>query len=342
MGGDSGLLGREGAHEREVLRRVKRVQSLAAGGVERERMAQAEMFQTRPQKLVAPSQDTPMSMFQAATWAMAFPDLFPWGDGVPFLKRETPMEAAEVFRYLLLRVALSSPLCSPSTCSKPWRCTASADIRELIRSPDVDVSLASVLAASANILGTEGHRSPNLADSRAPMFLQLHLQDVQGQVEGFQVNLNWDLEEPSLPSLPAMRRALAANPVSQARFFHKMMLLEEEILGTLAPMTMATPHRPSRAALATWLPFAGLWKRKAEGRYTRTFFVCWWGTICRSASAAACRALLAARPGTSTVGYIRLCSRVCGHVFLRVHFHEAKACTQTRVRLSWSWSAGVS
>ena len=102
MGGDSGLLGREGAHEREVLRRVKRVQSLAAGGVERERMAQAEMFETRPQKLVVPSQDTPMSMFQAATWAMAFPDLFPWGDGVPFLKRETPMEAAEVFRYLLL------------------------------------------------------------------------------------------------------------------------------------------------------------------------------------------------------------------------------------------------
>ena len=143
-----------------------------------------------------------------------------------------------------------------------------ADIRELIRSPDVDVSLkkalASVLAASANILGTEGHRSqirlrghaagwhygtthlfatPNLADSRAPMFLQLHLQDVQGQVEEFQVNLNWDLEEPSLPSLPAMRRALAADPVSQARFFHKMMLLFfEEILGTLPPMTRASYH----------------------------------------------------------------------------------------------------
>ena len=143
-----------------------------------------------------------------------------------------------------------------------------ADIRELIRSPDVDVSLkkalASVLAASANILGTEGQRSkirlrghaagwhygtthlfvtPNLADSRAPMFLQLHLQDVQGQVEEFQVNLNWDLEEPSLPSLPAMWRALAADPVSQARFFHEMMLLFfEEILGTLPPMTRASYH----------------------------------------------------------------------------------------------------
>ena len=125
-------------------------------------------------------------------------------------------------------------------------------------------ALASALAASANILGTEGHRSqirlrghaagwhygtthlfvtPNLADSCAPMFLQLHLQDVQGQVEEFQVDLNWDLEEPSLPSLPAMRRALAADPVSQARFFHEMMLLFfEEILGTLPPMTRASYH----------------------------------------------------------------------------------------------------
>ena len=102
MGGDSGLLGREGAHEREVLRRVKRVQSLAAGGVERERMAQAEMFETRPQKLVA--QDTPMSMFQTATWAMAFPDLL---TACLSLRGRLPcMEAAEVFRYLLLREEL--------------------------------------------------------------------------------------------------------------------------------------------------------------------------------------------------------------------------------------------
>ncbi|CAJ1458768.1 unnamed protein product, partial [Effrenium voratum] len=37
----------------------------------------------------------------------AFPNLFPWGDGVPpFVKRETSMEAAEVFRYMLLREEL--------------------------------------------------------------------------------------------------------------------------------------------------------------------------------------------------------------------------------------------
>ena len=100
-----GLLGREGAQERLVLRRVQRVQSLAKG-VEQERRAQGQMFEVRPQKLVVPSRDEPMNMFQPATWAMAFPELFPWGDGVPFVKRETSMEAGEVFRYLLLREEL--------------------------------------------------------------------------------------------------------------------------------------------------------------------------------------------------------------------------------------------
>ena len=47
-----------------------------------------------------------MNMFQPATWAMAFPDLFPWADGAPFVKRETSVEAGEVFRYLLLREEL--------------------------------------------------------------------------------------------------------------------------------------------------------------------------------------------------------------------------------------------
>ena len=88
-----------------MLRRVERVQSLAKG-VEQERRAQGQMFEVRPQKLVVPSRDEPMNMFQPATWAMAFPELFPWGDGVPFVKRETSMEAGEVFRYLLLREEL--------------------------------------------------------------------------------------------------------------------------------------------------------------------------------------------------------------------------------------------
>lgn len=45
-------------------------------------------------------------MFEAATWEMSLPDLFPWGDGLPFLKRETSLDASELFRYLLLREEL--------------------------------------------------------------------------------------------------------------------------------------------------------------------------------------------------------------------------------------------
>ena len=37
---------------------------------------------------------------------MAFPELFPWGDGVPFLKRDIALTAEEVFQYLLLREEL--------------------------------------------------------------------------------------------------------------------------------------------------------------------------------------------------------------------------------------------
>ena len=140
-----------------------------------------------------------------------------------------------------------------------------ADIRELLRSPDVDVplkrALGSVLQASSNVLGTEGHRSqirlrghaagwhygpsrifvtPNLADSRASLLLQLHLQG-GSRVEAYEVDLAWDLEAPALPSLSAMRRILAADPISQARFFDVMMtLFFEEILGTLPPLTRAS------------------------------------------------------------------------------------------------------
>ncbi|CAK9025806.1 unnamed protein product, partial [Durusdinium trenchii] len=305
------LLGREGAHERGVLRRIRQVQTVAAHGVETERQAQGQMFEVRPQKLVVPSRDTPLSMFEPGTWAMAFPTLFPWGDGVPFLKRETSMEASEVFRYLLLREELqysgdagvedeeqllptmydvqrrltlmrtSKAYVKRSGFGRHCSVIASvtsehllkamalhgekADIRELLRSPDVDVplkrALGSVLQASSNVLGTEGHRSqirlrghaagwhygpshifvtPNLADSRASLLLQLHLQG-GSRVEAYEVDLAWDLEAPALPSLSAMRRILAADPVSQARFFDVMMtLFFEEILGTLPPLTRAS------------------------------------------------------------------------------------------------------
>ncbi|CAE7548235.1 tkt [Symbiodinium sp. CCMP2592] len=122
-----GLLGREGQQERAVLRRVQKVQSMAKG-VEQERRAQKQMFEVRPQKLVVPSRDEPMNMFQPATWAMAFPELFPWGDGVPFVRRETGMEAGEVFRYLLLREELvygdtiASPALPRWSMSVSWQC----------------------------------------------------------------------------------------------------------------------------------------------------------------------------------------------------------------------------
>ena len=52
---EGGLLGREGAQEQRVLRRIQKVQTMAAGGVEQERHAQGQMFEVRPQKLVAPA-----------------------------------------------------------------------------------------------------------------------------------------------------------------------------------------------------------------------------------------------------------------------------------------------
>ena len=42
-----------------------------------------------------PSGQDPVSMFDPATWGMAFPELFPFGDGVPFLFRETKMSFLE-------------------------------------------------------------------------------------------------------------------------------------------------------------------------------------------------------------------------------------------------------
>ena len=82
-----------------------------------------------------------LSMFDLAIWATVFPDLFSWGDGVPFPKRhgsyrlrarfvdrafasrcclrtrtsasrrcEKPVQASEVFQYSLLREELAHSL----------------------------------------------------------------------------------------------------------------------------------------------------------------------------------------------------------------------------------------
>lgn len=99
-------MGREGNQEKQVLTKIKNIQKIARGTAENDRNVESSMFQVKPSKLVVPTKDEPLSMFEPATWGMSFPDLFPYGDGLPFLKRETNMDATEVFRYLLLREEL--------------------------------------------------------------------------------------------------------------------------------------------------------------------------------------------------------------------------------------------
>ena len=99
-------MGREGNQEKQVLQKVRNIQKIARGAAENERAVESAMSQVKPSKLVVPSKDEPLSMFEAATWGMSFPDLFPYADGLPFLKRDTNMDATELFRYLLLREEL--------------------------------------------------------------------------------------------------------------------------------------------------------------------------------------------------------------------------------------------
>ena len=67
---------------------------------------QDAQFGKKPQKLVVPAHADLANMFDPSTWAMAFPDLFPFGDGVPFLIREAPIEFLETVQYLLRREEL--------------------------------------------------------------------------------------------------------------------------------------------------------------------------------------------------------------------------------------------
>ena len=99
------LHGREGSFERDVLHRVKRVQSYAKD-LARERKLQDVQFGRKPQKLVVPAHADLANMFDPSTWAMAFPDLFPYGDGVPFLIRQSPIDFFETAQYLLCREEL--------------------------------------------------------------------------------------------------------------------------------------------------------------------------------------------------------------------------------------------
>ncbi|CAE7234073.1 unnamed protein product [Symbiodinium microadriaticum] len=289
------LLGREGAFERGVLRRVQRVQQHAKD-MAGERRVQQQQYGVKPEKLVVPSEEHPSSMFDPGTWAMAYPDLFPYGDGVPFLVRETQITALEVFQYLLCRDELSYtgpgeasyasflPVCydvqrrlqllrkskahvqrkgfsehcnviasvEPEALLKAIALKGEkADIRAIMQSPEVDSALkralGDVLITTGDIVGMDGHRSqlrhrghaagwhfgsstlfvtPNLADTRASLLLQLNS-------KAYALTADLVAEMPNLPTLPEMRRTLASDPVAQAKFFH--LMLENFFLHVLGP-----------------------------------------------------------------------------------------------------------
>lgn len=103
--GTESLYGREGKFERDLLLRVRQIQSNARDVVQERKMQDAQ-FGKKPQKLVVPAHADLANMFDPSTWAMAFPGLFPFGDGVPFLIREAPIEFLETVQYLLRREEL--------------------------------------------------------------------------------------------------------------------------------------------------------------------------------------------------------------------------------------------
>ena len=83
-------------------RLVKKVMQRIKCKDAQERRVQQSQYAQRPQKLVVPSGQDPVSVFDPATWGMAFPELFPFSDGVPLLVRETKMSFLETIQYLLM------------------------------------------------------------------------------------------------------------------------------------------------------------------------------------------------------------------------------------------------
>ena len=136
-----------------------------------------------------------------------------------------------------------------------------ADLREVMRDPAVDAklkqALGDVMITTSDIIGMEGHRSqirhrghaagwhygnatlfvtPNLADTRASLLLQLHGKQ-------YQLSANLDDEMPELETANEMRRILASDPAAQAKFFNLMMqLFFTQILGILEPLQSEFPH----------------------------------------------------------------------------------------------------
>jgi hypothetical protein len=101
------LLGRDRVLERRAHEHVRLIKDLAArcGRAEYERQLQRSVQAVHPQVLAVPVTGEPLSSFDPRTLPMAMPELFPYGDGAPFLDRRTPMTLQEWARMLLMREA---------------------------------------------------------------------------------------------------------------------------------------------------------------------------------------------------------------------------------------------
>ena len=117
------LLGRDKLLQTRVAKRVETLQSLAGqcGRQQYQRDLEKSTMQQQPYKLLVPTKGELVSMFDPRTLAMAMPDLFVYGDMVPFLVRETPMTFLEWAQMMLSREELaydvglpaSEPFCPP-------------------------------------------------------------------------------------------------------------------------------------------------------------------------------------------------------------------------------------
>ena len=105
------LKGRDKTLQKAVMARVIDIQDVAkkVGTAEyRRRIEKATVHARKPWQLLVPTHGEPASMFEPLTYAMAMPHLFVYGDLVPFLLRETPMNFLEWVQMLLAREELPS------------------------------------------------------------------------------------------------------------------------------------------------------------------------------------------------------------------------------------------
>jgi hypothetical protein len=126
-----------------------------------------------------------------------------------------------------------------------------ADLRTLMTSTQVPATVReaakAMIVSTGRVLGSEGHRTeirhrlnalslhfghahvfvtPNLSDSRCPLFVALHGGPGAGGERGWEAwDLDWTSEAPAMPGSLQMLEALAQDCVAQAQLFDTMMEL---------------------------------------------------------------------------------------------------------------------